>query len=326
MSSDAAPVLSIRNISKIFPTHKAVDGVSLDLPTGEFHALVGPSGCGKTTTLRMVAGFETPTSGEIRLEGQDVSSLPPYQRNVSTVFQNYALFPHLNVRKNVEFGLKRQNLNGEMAKRVQDAIDLVRLTGKEDRRPAQLSGGEKQRAALARCLALAPAVLLLDEPLSALDPNLRKQVRMELKALQRGVGITFLMVTHDQEEALTLADRITVMNKGRIEQSGTPTDIYLRPATRFVAQFLGAVNWLEDIGIRPEATNLSHSQSPADNPSRPAVIESSMFLGNCIHVEAKLPSGQSLTAEVSRFNGSYRPGDQVHVWWNAADEIRLPQA
>src|SRR5208337_3850794 len=229
-------VLELRAVSKHYPSHHAVNGVSLDLARGEFFSLLGPSGCGKTTTLRLVAGFEEPTHGEIRLNGSSIQHLKPYQRNVSTVFQNYALFPHLTVRENVEFGLRRRGENNIEA-RVREALEMVQLAGKESRRPAELSGGERQRAALARSLVLAPDVLLLDEPLSALDPALRKQVRAELKNIQRRVGITFLFVTHDQEEALSLSDRLGVMNQGRLEQVGTPQDIYLRPRTRFVASF-----------------------------------------------------------------------------------------
>lgn len=319
-----ADVLTLRGVSKVFPTHRAVDDVHLSISPGEFHALVGPSGCGKTTTLRMVAGFEIPTAGTILLEGQDVAQLPPYRRNVSTVFQNYALFPHLTVRQNIEFGLKHQPTPTNLAAKVSEVLELVQLTGKEDRLPTQMSGGEKQRAALARSLAVAPAVLLLDEPLSALDPNLRKQVRTELKALQRRVGITFLMVTHDQEEALTLADRITVMNKGRVEQTGTPRDIYLHPATPFVAQFLGAMNWLDGFGLRPEATRISTEPPPSGVRSMPATVLDSTFLGNCVHVLAEMPHGARLTIEVSRFVGTHTPGDKVHLWWNPEDELRFP--
>lgn len=318
-----ADVLTLTGVSKVFPSHKAVDDVHLSIPPGEFHALVGPSGCGKTTTLRMVAGFEIPTTGTILLEGENVAPLPPYQRNVSTVFQSYALFPHLTIRQNIEFGLKRKPNPGDLSAKVSEVLDLVQLTGKESRMPSQLSGGERQRAALARSLALAPAVLLLDEPLSALDPNLRKKVRLELKALQRRVGITFLMVTHDQEEALTLADRITVMNKGKIEQTGTPHEIYLKPTTPFVAQFLGAMNWLSGFGLRPEATRITAYAAPEDARQVPATVIDSTFLGNCIHVAAKMPDGETITVEVSRFEQSHQPGDRVTLWWRAEDELHF---
>src|SRR5713226_818371 len=218
-------ILELREVSKHFPTHRAVTDVSLGIPRGQFFSLLGPSGCGKTTTLRMIAGFETPTSGEVWLNGARIDHLPPYRRNVNTVFQSYALFPHLTVRGNVEFGLRRKGV-ADAVKRVRQVLDQVRLTGKETRMPSELSGGERQRVALARSLVLARDVLLLDEPLSALDPQLRRQLRAELKDLQRRVGITFLFVTHDQEEALSLSDRIAIMDAGVIEQIGTPEDLY----------------------------------------------------------------------------------------------------
>lgn len=318
-----AAILTLQNVSKVFPSHRAVDQVNLSLEPGEFHALVGPSGCGKTTTLRMVAGFEQPTEGAILLEGRNIAGLPPYERNVSTVFQNYALFPHLTVRQNVEFGLKRKHQSGSMDARVQTVLEMVQLSGKANRKPAELSGGERQRAALARSLVLEPAVLLLDEPLSALDPNLRKQVRNELKEIQRRVGITFLMVTHDQEEALSMADRITVMNRGKIEQTGNPQEIYLRPATPFAAQFLGSVNWLDGVGVRPEATRIA-LEPPQGATSVAATIRQATFLGNCIHVEAETPGGTAITAEVSRFDHPHQVGDHVHLWWHPHDELRFP--
>src|ERR1700720_839133 len=231
-------ILELRRVSKQFLGHHAVRDLSIAIPRGTFFSLLGPSGCGKTTTLRLIAGFETPSSGEIWLNGARIDEAPPYRRNVNTVFQNYALFPHLTVQGNVEFGLRRSGA-ADMETRVRRVIEQVQLAGKESRKPSELSGGERQRVALARSLVLAPDVLLLDEPLSALDPNLRKQVRGELKSLQRRTGITFLLVTHDQEEALSLSDQIAVMNRGRLEQLGTPEDIYLRPQTRFVASFLG---------------------------------------------------------------------------------------
>jgi spermidine/putrescine transport system ATP-binding protein len=313
-------VLELRNVSKHYPTHHAVNGVSFTVKRGSFFALLGPSGCGKTTTLRLIAGFEEATDGEITLNGQRINHLRPYERNVNTVFQNYALFPHLTVRGNIEYGLKRQGVS-DLASKVRDVLDLVQLNGKEDRLPDQLSGGERQRVALARSLVLQPDVLLLDEPLSALDPNLRKQVRAELKSLQRRVGTTFLFVTHDQEEALSMSDYIAVMNKGLLEQVGTPQDIYIRPRTRFVAGFLGAVNWIGSIGIRPEATRISRI-APSGSCVQ-ATVESSMFLGNCFHVETKLPSGEKAVAEIDCSDGAFEPGEAVHMWWNSADELRL---
>jgi ABC-type Fe3+/spermidine/putrescine transport system ATPase subunit len=315
-------VLELRDVSKHYPSHHAVNGVSLSLARGEFFSLLGPSGCGKTTTLRMVAGFEEPTHGEIRLNGSSIQHLKPYQRNVSTVFQNYALFPHLSVRDNVEFGLRRRAGN-HIDNRVRDVLDLVQLAGKESRRPAQLSGGERQRVALARSLVLEPDVLLLDEPLSALDPNLRKQVRAELKAIQRRVGITFLFVTHDQEEALSLSDRLGVMNKGRLEQLGTPEEIYLQPSTRFVASFLGAVNWIGDVGVRPEAMRIERAPSSNGHRSRPATIVHSTFLGNCVHVDTRLSGGEPAVVEISRLGEAFAPGESVHLWWEPADELRF---
>ncbi len=317
-------VLELRDVSKHYPSHHAVNGVSLNLARGEFFSLLGPSGCGKTTTLRMVAGFEEPTSGEIRLNGASIQHLKPYQRNVSTVFQNYALFPHLSVRDNVEFGLRRRAGN-HVADRVRDVLDLVQLSGKESRRPAQLSGGERQRVALARSLVLEPDVLLLDEPLSALDPNLRKQVRAELKAIQRRVGITFLFVTHDQEEALSLSDRLGVMNKGRLEQLGTPQEIYLQPSTRFVASFLGAVNWIGDVGVRPEAMRIAREPSRNGHRSRPATIVHSTFLGNCVHVDTRLSDGEAAVVEISRLGETFNPGEAVHLLWEPSDELRFAE-
>jgi spermidine/putrescine transport system ATP-binding protein len=315
-------VLELRDVSKHYPGHHAVNGVSISLARGEFFSLLGPSGCGKTTTLRLVAGFEEPTRGEIRLNGAGIERLRPYQRNVSTVFQNYALFPHLTVRENVEFGLRRR-VGDRIADRVRDVLDLVQLTGKESRRPAQLSGGERQRVALARSLVLEPEVLLLDEPLSALDPNLRKQVRAELKAIQRRVGITFLFVTHDQEEALSLSDRLGVMNQGRLEQVGTPEDIYLRPSTRFVASFLGAVNWIGGVGVRPEAMRIARGPSANGHRSRSATIVHSTFLGNCVHVDTRLDDGGPAVVEISRLGETFVPGEQVHLWWEPADELHF---
>lgn len=317
-------LLELRRLRKAYPGHIAVDEVSLVVESGEFFALLGPSGCGKTTTLRLVAGFEQPDSGEVWLNGELLNGKRPYERRVSTVFQNYALFPHLNVADNVAFGLRRQGIN-DIARRLQEVFELVRLTGKERRFPAELSGGERQRTALARSLVVHPDVLLLDEPLSALDPNLRKQVRAELKSLQRRVGITFLFVTHDQEEALSLSDRIAVMNAGRIEQVGRPEEVYLHPHSRFVAGFLGPVNWINGIGLRPEGTRLAREAPPPGSRFLPAVVMNATFLGNCFHIQARLPDGASVTAEIARSDHHFHPGAEVYVWWQPQDEIKPSQ-
>jgi spermidine/putrescine transport system ATP-binding protein len=239
----STPSVDLRSVSKRFGELLAVDDLSLELAGGEFFTLLGPSGCGKTTTLRMVAGFEQPDAGEIRIEGADVAGLPPHRRPTNTVFQSYALFPHLSVRDNVAFGLKRKKVaKEEIGRRVEAELERVGLSAEAGRRPAQLSGGQQQRVALARALVNLPKVLLLDEPLGALDLKLRKELQVELKRIQREVGITFVYVTHDQEEALTMSDRIAVMNRGRVEQVGGPEDVYERPATTFVAGFIGVSN------------------------------------------------------------------------------------
>ncbi|MFZ2488749.1 MAG: ABC transporter ATP-binding protein [Anaerolineae bacterium] len=251
-NASATPAVELRNIYKTFPAGRtetefaAVNGVSLTLRPGEFFTMLGPSGCGKTTTLRMIAGFETPTSGEIYIQGQEMSRVPPYRRPVNTVFQNYALFPHLTIEKNVAFGLNVKGVSkDEQQRRVREALELVRLPTVGQRRPSQLSGGQQQRVALARALINQPAVLLLDEPLGALDYKLRQALQLELKAIQTEVGITFVYVTHDQEEALTMSDRIAVMSQGEVLQIGSPIEIYERPNCRFVANFIGETNFLE---------------------------------------------------------------------------------
>src|SRR5919204_2946563 len=231
------------DLVKRFDEVTAVDGVNLRIPGGEFFSLLGPSGCGKTTTLRLVAGFEQPTSGTIELDGADMAHIPPHKRKVNTVFQSYALFPFLSVEENVAFGLRYKGIPKREAKRhVGEVLSLVRMSGMEKRRPWQLSGGQQQRVALARALVLNPAVLLLDEPLGALDAKLRKALQIELKALQEEVGITFIYVTHDQEEALTMSDRLAVMSNGRVEQIGTPSEVYEEPVNTYVADFLGVSN------------------------------------------------------------------------------------
>ncbi|MEX2107237.1 MAG: ABC transporter ATP-binding protein [Solirubrobacterales bacterium] len=261
--------VELRGVTKRFENLVAVDDLSLELAPGEFFTLLGPSGCGKTTTLRMIAGFERPTAGEIRIDGEDVATLPPHKRPTNTVFQSYALFPHLSVEDNVAFGLKRKRVaKDEIAERVRAELERVGLAEEAKRRPAQLSGGMQQRVALARALVNLPKVLLLDEPLGALDLKLRKGLQVELKRIQREVGITFVYVTHDQEEALTMSDRIAVMNRGRIEQIAVPEDVYERPTTTFVAGFIGVSNLMPGTVARPGLVKLdSGPEVPAQTGS-----------------------------------------------------------
>jgi spermidine/putrescine transport system ATP-binding protein len=249
------PDIRLDRVVKRFGDTLAVDGLTLEIERGAFYALLGPSGCGKTTTLRMVGGFEDPTEGTVYLGGRDVTDLPPYRRDVNTVFQSYALFPHLDVERNVAFGLERRNLaKAEIRRRVGEALEMTQLQGLDKRKPGQLSGGQQQRVALARALVNRPRALLLDEPLGALDLRLRKQLQIELKRIQREVGITFVHVTHDQEEAMTMADEIAVMNEGRIEQAGSATELYETPRTEFVASFLGDCNLIDGaLGSRDSA-------------------------------------------------------------------------
>jgi spermidine/putrescine transport system ATP-binding protein len=255
--SASPPAVELRAVSRHFGTVEAVRSLDLAIVDGEFFSLLGPSGCGKTTTLRLIAGFETPSSGQILIQGKEVQHLPPYRRNVNTAFQSYALFPHLNVFENIAFGLRRKGVaSAEIAEKVAWSLRLVQLEGFEKRRTPQLSGGEQQRVAMARALVNTPALLLLDEPLSALDEKLRKHMQLELKRIQREIGVTFVLVTHDQEEALTLSDRIAVMNRGRIEQVGTPAEIYERPTTRFVTEFVGASNFFRGTVVGREGEDL----------------------------------------------------------------------
>jgi spermidine/putrescine transport system ATP-binding protein len=317
---------------KQFADVTAVDGIEVEMPGGEFFSLLGPSGCGKTTTLRMIAGFEQPTSGRILLDGVDVAMTPPHKRNVNTVFQSYALFPHLNVADNVAFGLRRaKRPKDEVRRRVAQALELVQLSGLERRKPSQLSGGQQQRVALARALVLNPAVLLLDEPLGALDAKLRKALQIELKALQQEVGITFVYVTHDQEEALTMSDRIAVMSGGRVEQVGGPREIYEEPQSAFVADFLGISNLMAatargperdgrclvdldgfellasrgdtsvrgaaKVVIRPERVRLEPQGTTGEN-RLPGMLERVVYLGNSIQLIVRLATGETLQALV----------------------------
>jgi spermidine/putrescine transport system ATP-binding protein len=262
------PEVDVRlvDVVKKFGDQVAVDHIDLEVRDGEFFSLLGPSGCGKTTTLRMIGGFEEPTSGLIELQGKDVTWLPPYHRNVNTVFQNYALFPHLSIYENVAFGLRRRGVkDSEIKSRVKEMLALVELPGYEKRKPTEISGGQAQRVALARALINRPAVLLLDEPLGALDLKLRKQMQVELKRIQQEVGITFIYVTHDQEEAMTMSDRIAVMNRGRYEQLGDPESLYERPTTRFVAGFLGVSNLIRG---RIDGTSANYALVALDKDTR----------------------------------------------------------
>lgn len=311
-------VLELCSVQKEFAAYRAVDDVSFALVRGEFFSLVGPSGCGKTTTLRMIAGLEPVSSGTILLSGQVVTDLPPHRRNVSTVFQSYALFPHLTVTQNVEFGLRRQRR--PVHQKVADVLRLLGLSDKVDRYPHQLSGGEKQRVALARSVVLEPEVLLLDEPLSALDPQLRRQVRLELKGLQKRLGITFLLVTHDQEEALSLSDRMAVMNRGKLEQIGAPDRLYRQPQSRFVAEFLGDVNWMDGAGVRPECLHVLDTPNGSCEHSRAAQVEEVSFLGSRELVRARAEDGTLLVAESSR---TLTAGQHIWLGWNARDELKV---
>ena len=322
--------IRLEQLTKRFNDVVAVDAIDLHMPPGEFFTMVGPSGCGKTTTLRMIAGFERPTSGQIWLDGVDVAQVPAHKRNVNTVFQNYALFPHLDVAKNVGFGLKYQRCTKEEhRKRVGEALDMVQMGALAARTPSQLSGGQQQRVALARALVLRPRVLLLDEPLGALDARLRKDLQVELKTLQAELGITFVFVTHDQEEALTMSDRIAVMNGGHVEQAGAPRDIYEEPGTEFVADFLGVSNLVEahasddgggcmiQIGeqrlraeqgatdargpvkvmIRPERVSVQPQGTTGQN-CVPGMVEHAIFVGSITELHVRIPGGGLLKAQL----------------------------
>jgi putative spermidine/putrescine transport system ATP-binding protein len=265
------PAVRFQNASRRFGSVRAVDGVTLDIVEGEFFAMLGPSGSGKTTCLRMIAGFEAPTEGRVWLDGKDVTGLAPYERDVNTVFQDYALFPHMTVGENVEYGLKVKRVAAEeRRRRVSDALHVVRLEGFDRRKPAQLSGGQRQRVALARALVNRPKVLLLDEPLGALDLKLRQAMQIELKEIQQAVGLTFIYVTHDQEEALTMSDRLAVFNHGQVEQVGSPADVYERPQTGFVAGFVGTSNVLEGDAAKVVAGD---AQAFTIRPEKIAMVE-----------------------------------------------------
>jgi spermidine/putrescine ABC transporter ATP-binding subunit len=362
--STAAPVVQLTRVSKTFGNVKAVNDISLEIFRGEFFSMLGPSGCGKTTTLRLLAGFEQPDEdgGEVRLMGEMVNRKRPYERKVAMVFQNYALFPHLSVERNVAFGLEQRKLaKPEIGDRVRNALQMVRLKPEvfARRMPGQLSGGQRQRVALARALVLEPAILLLDEPLGAIDLKLRKEMQLELKALNKQLGTTFVYVTHDQEEALTMSDRIAVMDNARVAQLGTPAEIYENPRTAFVAKFIGESNFLEGrarqsnggwelaweyggrarlpahpglqegkqirIAVRPEWMDVWPSgEVPAGENALSGTIEDVIYLGETMHVLVRVPHAGTVTVAVRNEGQLIKPlpwkrGDQAAVGWLPED-------
>jgi putative spermidine/putrescine transport system ATP-binding protein len=329
---DGVPDIRVTGLTKRYGAVTAVDAIDLEIDHGEFFTLLGPSGSGKTTTLRMVAGFERPDGGTIQLAGEDVSRLPPYERPVNTVFQDYALFPHMTVQENVEYGLMVKKVRkSDRRARASSALDMVRLAGYGDRKPSQLSGGQRQRVALARAIVNQPQVLLLDEPLGALDLKLRQQLQIELKQIQGELGMTFVYVTHDQEEALTMSDRIAVFNEGRIEQIGTPAEMYEHPHTEFVAGFIGTSNVLERNGrrftVRPEKIRVL----PADAPEgEPGMVRAAVYLGAATRFSVELDEGGELVAlqqnlEVSSSDVRAMEGQHVRLAWRPDVEFTIKE-
>jgi spermidine/putrescine transport system ATP-binding protein len=351
--------IQLRGLTKRFGAMTAVDALDLDVEAGSFFALLGPSGCGKTTTLRMIGGFEEPTDGSVHLGGEDITDRPAFKREVNTVFQSYALFPHLDVERNVAFGLERRKVEREeKRRRVAEALELAQLTGFERRKPGQLSGGQQQRVALARALVNRPRALLLDEPLGALDLRLRRQLQLELKRIQQEVGITFVHVTHDQEEAMTMADEIAVMNEGRVEQRGSAIELYERPRTAFVAQFLGTSNLIAgtlspdggfiaksgerlrvppgdvpkggvSAGVRPEKISLLHNGASApagaDNVLR-GTLKISSFLGTAIQYVVDAGGEELTVVEQNRgaVDPAPQPGGPVTLAWRPEHTFVVP--
>jgi len=319
------PVL-VRNVRKTYGNVEALADISLDVAPGEFCTLLGASGSGKTTLLKALAGFETYDSGSILVAGRDIGQVPVSKRNIGMVFQNYALFPHMTVRKNIAFGLEMRRLTaGEIARRVDMALDLVSLGGYADRLPRELSGGQQQRVALARALVIEPDILLMDEPLGALDKNLRKSIQLQLKDLHRSTGVTIIYVTHDQEEALFLSDKIAVMDKGRIIQVGTPQDLYFRPKSRFVASFLGECNFLgsedAEIAVRPERMKVGESARAADRQIS-AVVENIIFVGTGYRLVLNM-DGRELTVLTDADIPQISRGDIITVGYDHVHAMRL---
>lgn len=341
------PTIRLKNVVKCFDDSQVVKNLNLDIHEGEFFTLLGPSGCGKTTTLRLIAGFETLTEGQIFLEGVDVAAKKPNERNVNTVFQNYALFPHMNVEDNIAFGLVEKKVpKAAIREKVAEMLKLVQLEGMEKRMPAQMSGGQKQRVAIARALANNPKVLLLDEPLGALDLKLRKQMQLELKHLQKNLGVTFVFVTHDQEEALTMSDRIGVMNDGVLEQIGSPQEIYNKPLTKFVADFIGETNLLDGyvervspdeievkmefgqarlkakgfvpeemiyICVRPENLKITTAETP--NFRIYGKVKEHVFIGSVSKTVVELANGQDIKLTTPQMEELYPVGAIVNIFW-----------
>ena len=315
--------LRLAGLEKRYGATIAVAGIDLEVREGEFMTLLGPSGCGKTTTLGLIAGFFPPTAGEILLGGRPVAGLPPFKRDIGVVFQDYALFPHMTAGENVAFGLRMRNLEAtETSKRVREALELVQLGALAERRPLELSGGQRQRVALARALVIRPAVLLLDEPLSNLDLKLREEMRVEIAGLQRRLGITTVFVTHDQGEALVMSDRIAVMNAGRIEQVGTPAEIYERPASRFVAEFIGRMNFFTDggrlIAIRPQRASLSAHKR--DDFARHGRVSQVLYLGATREYHLALDGGERALVEAPNDGNAPRFVAGDAVWFTASRE------
>ncbi|CAB5523184.1 Spermidine/putrescine import ATP-binding protein PotA [Pseudomonas putida] len=333
--------VQLTEVSRTFGDVRAVDRVSIDIQEGEFFSMLGPSGSGKTTCLRLIAGFEQPSSGSIRLHDVEAAGLPPYQRDVNTVFQDYALFPHMNVRDNIAYGLKVKGVpKAERYSRAEEALAMVALAGYAERKPAQLSGGQRQRVALARALVNRPRVLLLDEPLGALDLKLREQMQGELKKLQRQLGITFIFVTHDQTEALSMSDRVAVFNRGRIEQVDSPRNLYMKPATTFVAEFVGTSNVIRGelaqqltadvspFSIRPEHIRLAEHAAIAEDIQVSGLLHDIQYQGSATRYEVRLDNGLLLTVSQANDRWQERPqpwqlGQRVQAHWPRAAMRRL---
>ena len=317
-------ILQLRQIRKSFDNTEVLKGIDLEVARGEFITLLGASGCGKTTTLRIIAGLELPDAGQVILEGQDITNREPNKRDVNTVFQNYALFPHMNVSDNVGYGLKiRKVPKAEIERKVEQALRLVQLEEYGKRMPDQLSGGQKQRIAIARAVINEPKVLLLDEPLGALDLKLRRQMQLELKRLQKQLGITFIYITHDQEEAINMSDRIGVMHEGILEQLGTPNEVYYQPQTSYVADFVGNANILhkngETFAIRSENI-LMNGEAVC---TQEAVVVEKSFAGGQLRILFGLPDGQTITASRYGIDNDLQPGQKVQIGWDAKDAVKV---